>query len=67
MGGLQEERRKGDGGRLEILYQGVSRKNQYLHVSACFLMSWKDLGHFDSNHLEYGLGYNVFSNAKKGT
>ena len=51
----------------EIFYQGKSRKNQYLHASACFLMSWKELEHFDFNHLECGLGYTVFSNAMKGT
>ena len=67
MGGLQEERRKGDGGRLEILYQGISRKNQYFHASACFLMPWKELEHFDFNHLDCGMGYNVFLNAMKGT
>ena len=51
----------------EIFYQGKSRKNQYLHASACFLMSWKELEHFDFNHLECGLEYTVFSNAMKGT
>ena len=67
MGGLQEERRREGGGRLEILYQGINRKNQYLHASAYFLMPWKELEHFDFNHLECGMGCNVFFNAMKGT
>ena len=37
-GGFAGREKEGRRGRLEMLYQGKSRKNQYLHGSTCFLV-----------------------------